>query len=66
MGILSEGARQFPAHGPDADDSFYYRPSPERIGRIFVGLLGVGQKAHAGRHKGTVDLLSGSTESARR
>jgi Helicase conserved C-terminal domain len=42
--LYLRGSRQFPAHGPDADDSFYYHQSPERAGRIFVGLLGVGRK----------------------
>jgi hypothetical protein len=42
--LYLKGSRQFPAHGPDADDSFYYHQSPERAGRIFVGLLGVGRK----------------------
>ena len=42
--LYLRGARQFPAHGPDADDSFYYRASSEKTGRIFVGLLGVGRK----------------------
>jgi hypothetical protein len=42
--LYLRGARQFPSHGPDADDSFYYRQNPERAGRIFVGLLGVGRK----------------------
>lgn len=42
--LYLKGARQFPAHGPDADDSFYYRQSEGRAGRIFVGLLGVGRK----------------------
>jgi hypothetical protein len=37
-------ARQFPAPGPEAYESFYYRQSPEKIGRIFVGILGVGRK----------------------
>jgi hypothetical protein len=37
-------ARQFPAPGPEAFDSFYYQQNPEKIGRIFVGLLGVGRK----------------------
>jgi len=42
--LYLRGARQFPAHGPDADNSFYYLPSTEKIGRIFVGILGVGRK----------------------
>jgi hypothetical protein len=42
--LYLRGARQFPAHGPDADDSFYYQQNPGKCGRIFVGLLGVGRK----------------------
>jgi hypothetical protein len=37
-------ARQFPGPGPEAYESFYYRQDPERIGRIFVGVLGIGRK----------------------
>jgi hypothetical protein len=37
-------ARQFPGPGPGAYESFYYQQDSERIGRIFVGLLGVGRK----------------------
>jgi Helicase conserved C-terminal domain len=42
--LYLRGARQFPAHGPDADDSFYYRASSDKTGRIFVGILGVARK----------------------
>jgi hypothetical protein len=42
--LYLRGSRQFPAHGPASDDSFYYHPNQERCGRIFVGLLGVGRK----------------------
>lgn len=37
-------ARQFPAPGPEAYESFYYRQNPDKIGRIFVGILGVARK----------------------
>jgi hypothetical protein len=37
-------ARQFPGPGTGAYESFYYRQNPERIGRIFVGVLGIGRK----------------------
>lgn len=37
-------ARQFPGPGPQAYESFYYTQSRDRIGRIFVGVLGVGRK----------------------
>jgi hypothetical protein len=42
--VYLRDARQFPAPGPEAYESFYYRQSPEKIGRIFVGILGVGRK----------------------
>lgn len=42
--LYLKGSRQFPAHGTEADSSFYFGPSAERTGRIFVGLLGVGRK----------------------
>ena len=42
--LYQRGARQFPCPGPGAYDSFYYQINPERIGRIFVGMLGVGRK----------------------
>lgn len=37
-------ARQFPAPGPEAYESFYYQLNQDKIGRIFVGVLGVGRK----------------------
>jgi len=37
-------ARQFPGPGPEAYDSFYYRQNQDRLGRMFVGILGVGRK----------------------
>jgi hypothetical protein len=37
-------ATQFPGPGPEAYDSFYYRQNSDRLGRIFVGVLGVGRK----------------------
>ncbi len=36
--------RQFPSPGPGAYESFYYQLDPQKIGRIFVGILGVGRK----------------------
>ncbi len=42
--LYLRGARQFPCPGPGAYESFYYRVNPEKIGRIFVGVLGVGRK----------------------
>jgi hypothetical protein len=37
-------SRQFPGPGPEAYESFYYSQNSSRIGRIFVGVLGVGRK----------------------
>jgi hypothetical protein len=37
-------ARQFPAPGPAAYESFYYVTNPEKLGRIFMGLVGVKRK----------------------
>jgi hypothetical protein len=37
-------SRQFPAPGPTAYDSFYYHQNENRIGRIYMGLIGVGRK----------------------
>ncbi len=37
-------SRQFPGPGPDAYESFYYCQNPDRVGRIFISVLGVGRK----------------------
>lgn len=37
-------ARQFPGPGPGAYESFYYQQNRDRLGRLFVGVLGVGRK----------------------
>lgn len=37
-------SRRFPAPGPEAESSFYYEPSKDRVGRIFLGIQGVGRK----------------------
>ena len=37
-------ARQFPAPEPEAYESFYYTQNHNKIGRIFVGVLGIGRK----------------------
>ncbi len=37
-------SRQFPGPGPEAYESFYYRQNPDRVGRIYAGILGVGRK----------------------
>jgi hypothetical protein len=42
--LYLRAARRFPAPGPEAESSFYYQPATGRLGRIFVGLQGVGRK----------------------
>lgn len=42
--LYLRGSRQFPGPGPQAYESFYYTQSNDKIGRIFVGVLGVGRK----------------------
>jgi hypothetical protein len=42
--LYLKDARQFPAPGPDAFESFYYALDEDRVGRLFVGVLGVGRK----------------------
>ncbi len=42
--LYLKAARQFPCPGPAAYESFYYQQSPERVGRIFLGFVGVGRK----------------------
>jgi hypothetical protein len=37
-------AKQFPGPGPEAYESFYYTQNHNKIGRIFVGVLGIGRK----------------------
>lgn len=42
--LYLQAAQQFPCPGPTAYESFYYKLNQESIGRIFIGLLGVGRK----------------------
>ena len=49
-------ARRFPGPGPEAYDSFYYHQNTSLIGRIFVGVLGVGRK-HTPAVSRTLTLL---------
>jgi hypothetical protein len=42
--LYLKDARQFPGPGPEAYDSFYYQQNPDKIGRIFIGMLGIGRK----------------------
>lgn len=42
--LYLKNAVQFPAPGPDAFNTFYFKPSERSLGRIFVGLVGIGRK----------------------
>ncbi len=42
--LYLKSAQQFPCSGPAAYESFYYTLNLESIGRIFIGLVGVGRK----------------------
>ena len=57
-------ARQFPGPGPDAYESFYYRQEPERIGRIFVGVLGIARK-HTPAVTRTLSIIYQELQNAR-
>lgn len=57
-------SRQFPGPGPEAYDSFYYCQNTARIGRIFVGVLGVGRK-HTPAVTRTLSLLYLELQAAR-
>jgi hypothetical protein len=57
-------SRQFPGPGPEAYDSFYYSQNANRIGRLFVGVLGVGRK-HTPSVTRALSLLYLELQSAR-
>jgi hypothetical protein len=57
-------ARQFPGPGPKAYESFYYREEPDKIGRIFVGILGIGRK-HTPAVTRTLSILYLEIQAAR-
>jgi hypothetical protein len=57
-------ARQFPGPGPEAYESFYYRQEPDKIGRIFVGILGIGRK-HTPAVTRTLSILYLELQAAR-
>ncbi len=42
--LYLKSAQQFPCPGPAAYESFYYTLNLESVGRIFIGLVGVGRK----------------------
>jgi hypothetical protein len=62
--LYLQGARQFPAHGPDAEESFYYHPAREKAGRIFLAILGVGRK-HTPAVTKTLAIFYGEVQKAR-
>jgi len=62
--LYCKRARQFPAPGPDANDSFYYHIAQDRVARIFVGVLGVGRK-HTPAVTRALSLLYQEVEQAR-
>lgn len=55
---------RFPGPGPEAYESFYYTVDPNLIGRIFVGVLGVG-RTHTPSVARTMALLYAVIERAR-
>jgi len=57
-------AVRFPAPGPEAYDSFYYKTDPKLIGRLYVGLLGVG-RTHTPAVARAIGLLHGVVERVR-
>lgn len=42
--LYLKSAQQFPCPGPAAYESFYYKLNLDSVGRIFIGLIGVGRK----------------------
>ena len=58
-------ARQFPAPGPGAYESFYYTLNTEKVGRIFIGLVGVGRK-HTPAVTRTLAIIYLELDAARR
>jgi hypothetical protein len=57
-------AREFPVAGSGAYDSFYYCQNPDRIGRLFIGLLGVARK-HTPAVTKTLSILYKEVQAAR-
>lgn len=57
-------ARQFPGPGPGAYASFYYQQDATRVGRVFVGVLGIGRK-HTPAVTRTLALLYLELQAAR-
>ncbi len=57
-------AVRFPAPGPEAYESFYYTTDPDLIGRLYVGVLGVG-RTHTPAVARAIGLLHGIVERVR-
>ena len=62
--LYLRSARQFPAPGPRAFESFYFAADRSKLGRIFIGVLGVGRK-HTPAVTGALSLLYQELETAR-
>lgn len=58
-------AVRFPSPGPEAYESFYYRADEEVLGRLFVGVLGVG-RTHTPAVARTIGMLHAIIERVRR
>jgi Helicase conserved C-terminal domain len=63
--LYLKAARLFPAPGPSAYESFYYQLDRNHIGRIFIGVLGIGRK-HTPAVTKTLSLVYQELELARR
>jgi len=57
-------AVRFPAPGPEAYESFYYTTDRELLGRLYIGVLGVG-RTHTPSVARAIALLFGVVERAR-
>lgn len=62
--LYLRSANRFPAPGPEAYESFYYTVDPSSIGRLYVGVLGVG-RTHTPSVARTLGLLYHVVEQAR-
>jgi hypothetical protein len=62
--LYLRSARRFPSPGPEAYESFYYTVDPQLLGRLYVGVFGVG-RTHTPAVARSVALLYGVVEFAR-